>query len=282
MKITLSKFRSILDALLCLILSLLSSQHPAKKRRGRRPKDSTSTTTKTSSSTSKLPKIAKNDPRRQYATDFAQNLNTADFDKILEFISSHSTNEAVFIHRWVGKTQYLNFPIFLSISGWDNIAEYLFSRCIFAPDFIFQLKETKLYVRSDGFSTVISSFTIPCTRLYDSTLSHTLIIRDAPSEAPKPVTLPVPPVESTESKSDSVSRVLGKLEHILVNSEPIKGKKRKSPDEPVIEPAPVIEVSGGKKALPCGASIVLIGTLTMQLNKEGKVKHYEMSYTLDE
>ncbi len=255
----------------------------------------------------KMPKIGKADPRRQYAAAFAAAYNSCDFDKIWEFISTHSAPDAVFVHRWVGKEQYLNFPTLLSITGWENIAEYWFSRCVIVPDLVVELKETKLYVRSDGYSTVLSSFTINCTRLYDGVVSHSLIVQKAATTGESSKSSELPPSiqepengttshTSDEAKAEVISdRVMDKLDRILLNSDlpPVKGKrklslKRKASDESLISepvtPSTVVSDSPGialnKKVIPSGTGITLLGTMTMQLNQEQKVKHYDMTFAL--
>lgn len=125
----------------------------------------------------KMPKITKNDPRRFYANAFATAYNSCCLEGILEFITKYCTKDLLFIHRWVGSESFLNFPRYLEVRGFENVAEYWFSRCVVAPDVVLDLKETKLYVRSDGISTVLSSFTILCTRMYDGDMSDNIFIK---------------------------------------------------------------------------------------------------------
>lgn len=263
----------------------------------------------------KMPKITKADPRRQYASEFVEAFNSADFDVIWEFISTHSATDCVFVHRWEGKDQYLTFPTLLSLRGWENIAEYWFSRCVIAPDFVVQLKEAKLYVRSDGYSTVLGSFTINCTRLYDGLLTHSLIVQTAEAKAEaeaegtvesnegKPMNVKMEETDShssttnpntsqtsEEAKAEVISdRVMERLDQILLNCAPLKEKKklsgkRKKRDEvnEPITPSTVKSEGNSKveKVIPSGTGITLLGTITMQLNQEMKVKHYDMTFAL--
>lgn len=281
-----------------------NNQQPLKKKRGPHPK--LMTREQFYKIRPKMPKIPKADPRRQYAAAFAEAYNSCDFDKIWEFISTHSTPDAVFVHRWVGKEQYLNFPTFLSIKGWENISEYWFSRCVIVPDLVVELKETKLYVRSDGFSTVLSSFTINCTRLYDGLISHSLIVQAAAEIGDTTDNETRSVVEDSESGSRSSDeskveiipdRVMEKFDRILLGCEPLPGKKknnkRKMSDEFSITSEPVTpmvatttikhdspEITLNKKVIPSGTGITLLGTITMQLDQESKVKHYEMTFAL--
>ena len=126
----------------------------------------------------KIPKISKNDSRRSYAYEFAKAYNSCDLNQIWKYLMNYCHARTLFIQRWVGKEKYLNFPKYLEIIGLEKIAEYWFSRCVLCPDLILELKETKLYVRSDGLSTVLSSFTIRCTRMYDNEVSDQLICKE--------------------------------------------------------------------------------------------------------
>ena len=127
----------------------------------------------------KAPRISKHDPRRAYASAFAAAYNSCDFDHIWEFVTTYCTKDILFVTRWVGSELYVNFPKYLEVRGIESVSEYWFSRCIIVPDYILELKETKLYVRSDGISTVLTSFTILATRLYDGEISDSIICRPA-------------------------------------------------------------------------------------------------------
>ena len=232
-----------------------------------------------------MPRISKSDPRRLLATKFAEAYNSCDFDTIWEFVSSHSTKDVVFVHKWVGEETYTNFPPHLEIRSVENVAEYWFSRCVIVPDLVVELKDTKLYVRSDGLSTVLSSFHINCTRLYDGHVSDSLICK------------PVEGAENGEAKSvdefDSASsedsvpdlindRVLEKLDIILLNCTPPPRRRKRS-----LENADSTSVDGltnGKvserKIIPSGTAITLLGTITLQLNQDQKIKQFELTFAL--
>ena len=294
----------------------------------------------------KIPKISKVDPRRMYAAHFAEAYNSCDFDLIWDFISAYSAPEVNFVHRWVGQEEYFNFPQALEIQGWQNIAEYWYGRCLVAPDLVVELKETKLYVRSDGYSTVVGSMHIHCTRLYDGLISDALIVQSAATRATtksstNSIHLPTyPPLHGNESNGSlesegrsildsevaSVSyaseessveiiadRVEGAFDRILRNSEIPRPKKKllgfkrkwQSESEPLSPSTPdsdhssllpdvkkkeftsrddpnlsLDSVQKNKRVIPAGTGITLLTTVTMQLNKDQKVKHYEMTFAL--
>lgn len=123
----------------------------------------------------KIPKIHKTDIRRTYAAAYADAYNSCDFDTIWDFLSSHCVRNIVFAQKWSGADQYTNFPRHLELVGKENVAEYWFSRCLLVPDLAMQLTDTKLYVRSDGLSTVASAFSIRGTRMYDGEISDAII-----------------------------------------------------------------------------------------------------------
>lgn len=123
----------------------------------------------------RMPRISKNDPRRFYSAAFIAAFNACDFNKIWEFGQQFCTKDILYIHRFVGSESYFNFPKYIEKQGIEKMSEYWFSRCLLVPDYIVELKETKLYVRSDGISTVLSSFTIENTRLYDGEVSDAFI-----------------------------------------------------------------------------------------------------------
>ena len=159
----------------------------------------------------KVPRISKGDPRRLYAAAFGDAYNSCDFDKIWEFVSTYCAKDVLFVHRWVGTELYLNFPKYLEVRGIESVAEYWFSRCLVAPDLVLELKETKLYVRSDGISTVLSSFTIVCTRLYDGEISDSIICRPA-SDNYSEITK-----QNEEERAEQIcNRVFDKLKQILL------------------------------------------------------------------
>lgn len=151
------------------------SAPPAKKKRGPQPK--AMTREHFYKIRPKVPKISKSDPRRNYATLFAAAYNSCDFEKIWEFIADYATKDIRFIQKWVGDEEYFNFPSYFEVRGSEAAVEYWFSRCVIVPDLVLELKETKLYVRSDGVSTVLSSCVFGCTRMYDGIISESLICR---------------------------------------------------------------------------------------------------------
>lgn len=270
----------------------------------------------------KMPRISKADPRRSYAAGFAAAYNSCDFDKIWEYVSTHCTKDVLFIHRWVGSEQYLNFPSYLEIRGIESVAEYWFSRCVIVPDLVVELKETKLFVRSDGLSTVLSSFTIVCTRLYDGIVSDSLICRpaidsDLASGANSEMKDSGEMLDSdgTRSRSNTTttnadevkpelinSRVMEKLEYILMRCEPVDPKKisivpakRKfsedatstesmlsAASQPKSSPPPPPPAADAppRKRMPLDTAITLLGTVTLHINKDQKIRQIELTFAL--
>ncbi len=161
----------------------------------------------------KIPKIPKHDPRRLYATYFAKAYNSCDFQQIWDFLMNYCTTDILFIQRWVGDENYFNFPKYLEVREIAKIAEYWFSRCVIIPDVVCTLKETKLYVRSDGLSTVLSSFSISCTRLYDGEVSDAIVCQSFIHESKRKKTSPsslekkegLPTIIPNESQNSSSS-----------------------------------------------------------------------------
>jgi len=286
----------------------------------------------------KMPRISKADPRRSYAAGFAAAYNSCDFDKIWEYVSTYCTKDVLFIHRWVGSEQYLNFPACLEIRGIESVAEYWFSRCVIVPDLVVELKETKLFVRSDGLSTVLSSFTIVCTRLYDGIVSDSLICRPAvDSDLTSGSTIDLKgntisggsvisgggemlDADGNRSRSNTAttdmddfkpelinSRVMEKLEYILMRCEPIDPKKisivpskRKYSEDGIstesmlsaasqpksLSPStsssspPPSSSNGPRKRMPLDTAITLLGTVTLHINKDQKIRQIELTFAL--
>ena len=288
----------------------------------------------------KLPRIAKGDPRRSYAAAFAEAYNSCDFEKIWEFVSTYCTKDVLFIHRWVGSESYLNFPKYLEVRGIESVSEYWFSRCMIAPDMVLEMKETKLYVRSDGISTVLSSLTFVCTRLYDGEISDSIICRPAvdpdllaessATEAAQSNQGNPPSTNAAtasgylsshsvdydsdnkslksatksdvdDSKPEEIcNRVLEKMELILSKVEPppkkrIVGIKRKQGEETAdgdikscaeqnsVTSAETTEseaLVNGRKRLPKYTSITVLGTVTLHLNQEHKIRTIELNFAL--
>lgn len=272
-----------------------------------------------------MPKIAKSDPRRMLAQKFVEAYNSCDFDTIYDFVFENSIDDVLFINRWVGEEQYLNFPSYLEVRGIDNVAEYWFSRCVITPDLVIELRETKLYARSDGLSTIRCSFQAYCTRLYDGVISDSLICEPALKSKKLESAIKTEEVSSasTEPKSNPTvlhDRVMEKFVKILLHCEPIPQQRRKRAYEEAghvddqkqhntnestevsvtkelktdqaIAPSntAISSVSSGsnnedrntvvKKLLPRGQSLTLLGTITMQLNKEQKIKQYEVTFAI--
>jgi hypothetical protein len=276
----------------------------------------------------KPPKISKADPRRLLSQKFVAAYNSCDFDTIWEFVSTYSMKDVLFVNRWVGEDRYLNFPSYLEVRGIENVAEYWFSRCVITPDLVFELKETKLYVRSDGLSTIRSAFQAYCTRLYDGVICDSLICEPAlhpvipAEEEPLEATTKIKDESTVLKGEEDVNnhhnsnnnnnnnnnahnpdalhdRVMGKFVKILLYSEPLPQRKKRTisgeeqppqsdqqqqeSTHPQSDSCNSTVVSGSdshKKLLPRGTSITLVGTITLQLNQEQKVKQYEVSFAL--
>jgi hypothetical protein len=277
----------------------------------------------------KPPKISKADPRRLLSQKFVAAYNSCDFDTIWEFVSTNSMKDVLFVNRWVGEDHYLNFPSYLEVRGIENVAEYWFSRCVITPDLVFELKETKLYVRSDGLSTIRSAFQAYCTRLYDGVICDSLICEPAlhpVEEESSPSVKESTTIIKDELKSEGDTnnsnnnnnnnnsnnnnvhnpdalhdRVMGKFVKILLYSEPLPQRKKRTisgeeqaqpqsdqqqqlSTQPQSDSCNSTVVSSNcdshKKLLPRGTSITLVGTITLQLNQEQKVKQYEVSFAL--
>lgn len=257
----------------------------------------------------KVPRISKTDRRRFYAAAFAEAYNSCDFDKIWEFVSTYCTKDVLFVHRWVGSELYLNFPKYLEIRGIESVVEYWFSRCMIVPDLVFELKETKLYVRSDGISTVLSSFSIVCTRLYDGEISDSIICRPAVDSESND--------QNDEERAEQIcNRVFDKLKQILLhhtaneksnnNSQSAiesdsSSKKRKlaSDDEridlfanedmkiigvqaPVSSPDLLVVAPSPRKRMPKHTSITLQGTVTLHLNLDHKIRQVDLTFALQQ
>ena len=281
----------------------------------------------------KVPRISKGDPRRLYAAAFGDAYNSCDFDKIWEFVSTYCAKDVLFVHRWVGTELYLNFPKYLEVRGIESVAEYWFSRCLVAPDLVLELKETKLYVRSDGISTVLSSFTIVCTRLYDGEISDSIICRPAVdadlqrdqrgygsgggnnSGGESDGEFIVSSLSRHNSEDLTVgnggsgkpeeicNRVLEKVERILCKVEPPPKRrtigKRKMSDDSLTD----VDInssgmngsgassestfvnstsSSSRKRMPKDTSITLLGTVTLHLNEDFKIRQIELNFALQQ
>lgn len=255
----------------------------------------------------KMPRINKSDPRRNYAAAYADAYNSCDFDVIWNFLNEHCVKDFTFIQKWVGAEQYLNFPLHLEIKGVDAAAEYWFSRCLLAPDLALSLKVTKLFVRSDGLSTVASSFIILCTRLFDGELSDSLIrtvasqpsITDATSST---VTSDASTMsnDSADEKLDVIcNRAIEKVDRILLQSAPAHDpnfslkRKRKRHDSMDSDgdsqsesqtPRPHMNHhhSNGRKRMPKDKTITLLGNVTMSVNEDKKIYRMEVSFALQQ
>jgi hypothetical protein len=253
----------------------------------------------------KLPRIKKGDPRRDYGAAYADAYNSCDFDEIWSFLDEHCVPDFTFIQQWVGTEQYLNFPAHLEIKGIDAVAEYWFSRCLLAPDLALQLKVTKLFVRSDGLSTVASSFSIQCTRLFDGELSDSLI-RTVATQAPhsEPV-ISAPVVETSDASVTSIdapsdqkldeicNRAIEKVDKFLLQSAPehdqlttLKRKRKRHDSLDSEEDSSKTSVKSIKsdtherKRMPKDKTITLQGNVTMHLNEAHKIYRMEVSFAL--
>jgi hypothetical protein len=254
----------------------------------------------------KIPRISKGDPRRLYASAFAEAYNSCDFDEIWEFVSTYCTKDVLFIHRWVGSDLYLNFPKYLEVRGIESVAEYWFSRCLVAPDLVLELKETKLYVRSDGISTVLSSFTIVCTRLYDGEISDSIICAAATSNQQSHLRS-----TSSEDRAEYIcNRVFDNLKKILLQHtanekakeammlETQSKKRRINQDDgridlfsgedmkqigvaaPISTPVLGNSHAAARKRLPKNASVTLLGTVTLHLDVDHKIRQMDLTFAL--
>jgi hypothetical protein len=255
----------------------------------------------------KLPRISKTDPRRLYAAAFGDAYNSCDFEEIWDFVSNYCTKDVLFIHRWVGTELYLNFPKYLEVRGIESVAEYWYSRCLVAPDLVLENKETKLYVRSDGISTVLSSFTIVCTRLYDGEISDSIICRPADDAAGLAVRNSSASGESDEDRNsptlnetqsrpeDIYNRVWKKVDRILCRVEPPPKRRAlsmsKTPEEEEaisISTATTCatisstEQPSHRKRMPKDQSITLLGTVTLHLNVDFKIRQIELNFALQQ
>lgn len=201
----------------------------------------------------------------------------------------------MWINRWAGKELYMNYPKYLQVRGLDKVAEYWFSRCLLTPDLIMELKETKLYVRSDGYSTIRSSFIGYCTRLYDTKVSDALqndagIMKE--KEDPKEleayqhgeITIPASEIETDPEVVHD--RVMNKFVTILLNSEPMPRRKKRTLEEhqqqQEDDPSTPFSITSeeDKKVLPRGTSITLLGSITLQLDLQQKIKIIEVAFAL--
>jgi hypothetical protein len=277
----------------------------------------------------KVPRICKNDPRRLYATAFSDAYNSCDFDKIWEFMSTYCTKDVLMINRWVGAEVYLNFPKYLEVKGTESVAEYWFGRCLVAPDLVLELKETKLYVRSDGISTVLSSFSGVSTRLYDGEISDSIFCRSAvdadlrneqhhelsqygrnrediyrgsESEGDIPKSRQTSgdssSVGSNSNPEDIYNRVLKKMYGILCQVQPPQKRrtayKRKIGGESSVDPNTNLDITyqdnhmtslpstSARKRLPQDTSVFLVGTITLHLNKDNKIRQIDLSFALQD
>lgn len=246
----------------------------------------------------KMPRINKSDPRRGYAAAYAEAYNSCDFDVIHSFLSDHCSADFVFVQKWVGSEQYLNFPMNLEIKGVDAAAEYWFSRCLLAPDLALQLKVTKLFVRSDGLSSVASSFTILCTRIFDGELTDDLIrtvanetetmIEPSSSESSTSSLASAVKYSSSDEKLDTIcNRAIEKVERALLKSTPAhdpvfslkrKRKRQDSMDSDSDHHGAIDAL--GRKRMPKDKTITLLGNVTMNLNEEKKIYRMEVSFAL--
>ncbi len=259
----------------------------------------------------KPPRISKTDPRRAYAGAFAAAYNSSDFDEIWAFVNTYCTQDILFVTRWVGSELYVNFPRYLEVRGIESVSEYWFSRCIIVPDYILELKETKLFVRSDGISTVLTSFTILATRLYDGEISDAIICQPATdvlpiattskseSQAAEPTKVeegivPHEPTPEDIERADRIyNRVFDKLKSILVQQTKLDKQTQKSgtvsQDNRVDlfakdgnKETTVPEPSSGRKRLPSNKSITLYGTATLHLNVDHKIHQMDLTFSLEE
>ncbi len=46
------------------------------------------------------------------------------------------------MNGWIGDEQYVNFPRHLELQGIDAAAEYLFGRCLLAPDLVIEVSDS--------------------------------------------------------------------------------------------------------------------------------------------
>lgn len=256
-----------------------------------------------------MPRINKTDIRRNYAAAYADAYNSCDFDVIYDFLSDYCVPDVLFIQKWVGSDQYLNFPQNLEFKGIDAAAEYWFSRCLLAPDLALQLKVTKLFVRSDGFSSIASSFTILCTRLFDGELSDSLIRTVAADDSTKTSTprsssastgpaggtfeednASALSANSSDEKLDTIcNRAIEKVEKVLLQSTPKHdpvfslNRKRKHRDSIDSDGDSLLQSSeshGSKRRMPKDKTITLLGNVTMSLNEDKKIYRLEVSFAL--
>jgi hypothetical protein len=254
----------------------------------------------------KLPRIKKGDPRRNYGAAYADAYNSCDFDEIWSFLENHCVKDFTFVQQWVGTDQYLNFPANLEIKGIDAVAEYWFSRCLLAPDLALQLKVTKLFVRSDGLSTVASSFSILSTRLFDGELSDSLI-RTVATQASQPehmnnvsaTEISDASMTSTDASSDQkldeiCNRVIEKVDQFLLQAAPEHDqlsslkRKRKRYDSLDFESAEDTKNLSAsvksdvlkRKRMPRDKTIKMQGNVTMHLNEDHKIYRLEVSFAL--
>jgi hypothetical protein len=277
----------------------------------------------------KMPRITKSDPRRLLGIQFVEAYNSCDFDTIWDFIATNSVKDVIYINRWVGKEQFFNFPSYLEVRGIDNVAEYWYSRCVVAPDLVMALKDTKLYVRSDGFSTVRGAMIAHCTRLYDGVVSDSLICdpkmigsghnqtNDNHNVKQEKKSSENPEAEEEKDKEEEEEddeeelhdeaqhRAMEKFVNILLHSEPVHlppthkkttatTSKKRTADGKLVDKKPTNTVSSSsssisstnqpvttgnslKKLFPKDKSITLVGTITIQLNQEQKIKQIELA-----
>lgn len=137
---------SDLDAQSCL------TEDPAPSRKRKR----------NTQSKPRKPTVDKNDPRRFLITEILEAYNSSDINTIWRFLQTRATEDVVLRMLADGDVSGLmpalqKTPV---VCGREQVCEYWYAHTVAIPDDVMVAEETKLYVRSDGTGTLMSSVSV--------------------------------------------------------------------------------------------------------------------------
>lgn len=176
-----------------------------------------------------IPRPVKIDTRTRLGNQFVYVYNSYDLGTIFSFLVGQSSQDVLFIHRWIGPKKAITFPMHLEMRGSLVAAEYWYSRCSISPDSYATLVDFQAFRRrSNGSSMVIFTYHSEQHRPFDNAFSEALICSPGSND-------------NAAAMSDAVSHADASTSMSL-SKEPIGSllDLARPPSEPLPSPSPSI------------------------------------------
>eukprot|EP01040_Poterioochromonas_malhamensis_P012766 gene12766-13992_t len=122
-----------------------------------------------------LPRIPRNDVRRQYAMMFSNVYNSHDWDYMSKFVQTFfHPNVSILFQKYADESKFNE----VECKGSENALQVWYDAIADVPDLIFNLEKTRIKVRTDGTAVISSTFHVQGTIIDDLVLPKSAIFEE--------------------------------------------------------------------------------------------------------